>query len=119
MKHRAGPRLSDDLVDRYMRIFAVPRRAPSVDALRELVAAYVTRVPFENVSKIYRWKHHGLTTVPDVQAQARIRRDAHSEEARGLPRGHRRVVPPGRHGIPEKIVIDALGVLGELSDAWS
>jgi arylamine N-acetyltransferase len=53
-------------VDRTLRILGVPRREPSLDALRELVAAYVTRVPFENVSKIHRWKRFGLTTVPEL-----------------------------------------------------
>jgi len=38
----------------------VSRRAPSLDALRELVAAHVTRIPFENISKLYYRKHLGL-----------------------------------------------------------
>jgi N-hydroxyarylamine O-acetyltransferase len=67
LRRDARPRIADDLAERTLRILGVPRRAPSLDALRELVAAWVTRVPFENVSKIHRWKRLGLTTVPEAR----------------------------------------------------
>ena len=39
--------------DRYLRLLGIERRQPSLEALREIVAAQITRVPFENVSKLY------------------------------------------------------------------
>ncbi len=54
-------------VDRYLRLLGVSRRRPSVDALGELASAHVTRVPFENVSKVWRLRRSGLTGIPDVQ----------------------------------------------------
>ena len=44
----------------------VPRREPGPAALDELVAAHVTRVPFENVSKLYRLRRLGLAGLPPL-----------------------------------------------------
>lgn len=62
----SGARLPDALVERFLRVLGVPSRAPGLEALRELTAAYVSRVPFESVSKVYRWKRLGLEAVPDA-----------------------------------------------------
>jgi N-hydroxyarylamine O-acetyltransferase len=61
-----GP-LTDDLTDRYLRALGITRREPSSDALAELVCAHLTRVPFENVSKLYRKKRLGLTGLPSIE----------------------------------------------------
>ena len=61
-----GP-LPEQLIERYLRALEVTRRAPSADALAELVAAQVMRVPFENVSKLYRKKRLGLTGLPSIE----------------------------------------------------
>ncbi len=50
MSERPAPA---DLFDRYLNVLGVHARAPSLDALSELVAAHLTRIPFENVSKLY------------------------------------------------------------------
>ena len=52
--------MEPDLLQRYLGILGVSRRAPSLDALRELVAAHVTRIPFENISKLHYRRHLGL-----------------------------------------------------------
>jgi hypothetical protein len=44
--------LSPALVDAYLRLLGLEARAPSMDALRELVSAHLTRAPFENISKL-------------------------------------------------------------------
>ena len=49
---------------RGLRLLGVPRRQPNVEALRELVEAHVTRVPFENVSKLHYMRTLGLRTLP-------------------------------------------------------
>jgi len=48
------------LLRQYLGLLGVSRRAPSFDALRELVAAHVTRIPFENISKLHYRRHLGL-----------------------------------------------------------
>jgi arylamine N-acetyltransferase len=45
--------LTDALAERYLRLLGVAARPPGPEALAEIVAAHVTRVPFENVSKLY------------------------------------------------------------------
>ena len=63
----SNPTLAPELVRRYLAALGVPQREPSIDALRELVAAHLTRVPFENISKLHNRKHHGLTTLPPIE----------------------------------------------------
>jgi N-hydroxyarylamine O-acetyltransferase len=58
--------LADDLIERYLRALEVTRREPSAEALAELVAAHVMRVPFENISKLHRKKRLGLTGLPSI-----------------------------------------------------
>ena len=60
-------RLDDDLLARYLGILGVPGRPPGLNALAELVAAHLMRVPFENISKIYYRKRLGLKTIPDLK----------------------------------------------------
>jgi len=45
--------LTDALAERYLRLLGVAARPPGPEALAEIVAAHVTCVPFENVSKLY------------------------------------------------------------------
>jgi arylamine N-acetyltransferase len=54
------------LVDRYLQLLRVTRKNPGLEALSELVFAHLTRVPFENISKLYRWKRLGQTTLPTL-----------------------------------------------------
>ncbi len=59
--------LSPELVRRYLSALGVSLQKPSLEALRELVAAHLTRVPFENISKLYNRKHHGLTSLTPIE----------------------------------------------------
>lgn len=52
--------MEPDLLQRYLGVLGVSRRAPSLDALRELVAAHLTRIPFENISKLHYRRNLGL-----------------------------------------------------------
>jgi N-hydroxyarylamine O-acetyltransferase len=42
-----------DQFARYLRLLRVAPQAPSLAALRELTTAHLTRIPFENISKLY------------------------------------------------------------------
>jgi N-hydroxyarylamine O-acetyltransferase len=58
--------LPAELVARYLAVLGLTLREPGRAALDELVAAHVSRVPFENLSKLYRMKRFGLTGLPPL-----------------------------------------------------
>jgi len=61
------PALSKPRVDAYLRVLGVAKAAPSREALNELVRAQVTRVPFENISKLHRFKHQRFAGIPSIE----------------------------------------------------
>jgi len=61
------PHLSDSQVRAYLEVLGVRRAAPSHGSLCELVRAQVTRVPFENISKLLYRRRLGLREVPDLE----------------------------------------------------
>jgi N-hydroxyarylamine O-acetyltransferase len=62
-----GRLLDERVVERYLGALKVTKRAPALDAFAELVEAQITRVPFENISKLYYRKHLGLMGPPPVE----------------------------------------------------
>jgi len=58
--------LSEDDTARYLRVLGLPRMESSIAALRDLVAAHLTRIPFENISKLHYYKSRGLATLPEI-----------------------------------------------------
>lgn len=62
-----APPAGDAMFDRYLRALGVARREPVRQALEELVAEHLTRVPFENISKLYYRKHRGLRGLPGLE----------------------------------------------------
>ncbi len=59
--------LSGDVVAHYLKILEVERAGANLASLRRLVTAHLTRIPFENISKLYYRKRFGLTSLPDIQ----------------------------------------------------
>ncbi|MFZ0418690.1 MAG: arylamine N-acetyltransferase [Candidatus Sulfotelmatobacter sp.] len=59
--------LPEGVTDHYLAILGVARREPSLEALRELLSAHLTRIPFENISKLYYRKRLGLVNLPAVR----------------------------------------------------
>jgi arylamine N-acetyltransferase len=59
--------LQSNLLRQYLEILGVAKKAPTHNALAELVQAHLTRVAFENISKLYYRKHLGLTNLPTVE----------------------------------------------------
>jgi len=58
---------NDKLFQRYLAALGVSVRELGLDALQELTATHLTRVPFENVSKLYYKKHNGLRGLPSLE----------------------------------------------------
>ncbi len=56
-----------DLFDRYLALLGITSRPPSLEALRELTLAHLTRVPFENVSKLYARREPELCGLPGLE----------------------------------------------------
>ena len=56
---------NETLFDRYLNILGVSRKEPSITALYEIVTAHLTKVPFENISKLL-YKKQGLKNIPDL-----------------------------------------------------
>jgi len=59
--------LPEDVLAHYLAILNIPPVAPSLEALRRLVTAHVTRIPFENISKLYYRKRLALMNLPDIR----------------------------------------------------
>lgn len=58
---------NDKLFQRYLAVLGVSEREPGLNGLNELTAAHLTRVPFENISKLYYRKHKGLRGLPGLE----------------------------------------------------
>lgn len=54
------------IFEKFLQLLGIDRREPGCGALAELVSAYVMRIPFENVSKLYYLKRDGLRGPPDL-----------------------------------------------------
>ncbi len=52
---------------RHLDVLRVGRRPPGLEALTELTAAHLTRVPFENVSKLLRFRRSGFRGIPELE----------------------------------------------------
>jgi len=63
---RTPATLPEEVTTHYLAILGVARREPGLEALRELLAAHLTRVPFENISKLYYRKRLGLVNLPEI-----------------------------------------------------
>jgi N-hydroxyarylamine O-acetyltransferase len=57
---------SEDLFERYLGALGIAQQEPSLEALSELMAAHLARIPFENVSKLYYRHELSRRTVPDL-----------------------------------------------------
>jgi len=53
--------------ERYLSILGIEAATPSVDHLRRLVHAQLTRVPFENISKLFLKKTQGASYIPSLE----------------------------------------------------
>lgn len=56
-----------DLLNRYQRLLDIEPGAPSLEDLRRLVRSQIQRVPFENVSKLWRFQRKGLCSMVSLE----------------------------------------------------
>ncbi|UCG61689.1 MAG: arylamine N-acetyltransferase [Candidatus Zixiibacteriota bacterium] len=54
-------------LNRLMRLLGLEHPTPTLGTLEQLVMAFVTRVPFENISKLYYLRRDGLRFIPDLE----------------------------------------------------
>ncbi len=52
--------------DRYLKLLGVQATKPSLNSLRAIVRAQTTKIPFENISKLYYWKTINLNASMDL-----------------------------------------------------
>jgi len=55
-----------DIFDRYMAVLGLVVEPPGENALSALVRAHLTRVPFENISKLFLHRKTGATAIPPL-----------------------------------------------------
>jgi len=67
MSDLSGTSLNEQLFHRYLEVLGVSVNAPDLDVLHQLTAAHLSRIPFENISKLYYRKHRGLLSLPGLQ----------------------------------------------------
>jgi len=58
--------LNGDLKRQYLAILGVEEAEPTFELLRRIVAAQLIRAPFENISKLYRYRSRGAATIPSL-----------------------------------------------------
>lgn len=49
----------------FLQILKIPKRDPNLSVLTQIIKAYLTTIPFENISKLYYMKKYGLMNIPD------------------------------------------------------
>jgi arylamine N-acetyltransferase len=59
--------LKSALVDRYLEVLGVEPGPPSLSLLSDLVSAQLVAAPFENISKLHRYRNSGQTTIPSPE----------------------------------------------------
>jgi N-hydroxyarylamine O-acetyltransferase len=65
--HSCQEPLPGKVVARYLDILQVAAAVPSFVSLAKLVRAHLTRIPFENVSKLYYLRRYGLVSLPQIE----------------------------------------------------
>jgi N-hydroxyarylamine O-acetyltransferase len=58
--------LAPEECSRFLHVLGLEARPPGIEALKELTTAHLVRVPFENVSKLYRFRCAGVRGLPTL-----------------------------------------------------
>ncbi len=68
----SAPNREADWLERYLALLGARREPPTLDFLRRLTRAHVSRVPFENISSILRRAAAGSAPVPPLQYDSEL-----------------------------------------------
>jgi arylamine N-acetyltransferase len=60
-------KIKNSLIDTYLRILGLMKSDPNLDYLTQIIRSHLCKIPFENISKLYRLKKYSLMTVPDFE----------------------------------------------------
>lgn len=63
---RGQTRLNSELKRRYLAILGAEEAEPTFELLRRIVGEQLIRAPFENISKLDRYRSRGITTIPSL-----------------------------------------------------
>ncbi len=55
------------LFAQYLKILKLKRKDPSIEFLTELLTSHITKIPFENISKLYYYKTRNLNKLIDFE----------------------------------------------------
>lgn len=56
MIHKLISNYDEMLLVRYLKLLGLQKKKPCMEALKEIIAAHITKVPFENISKLLSQK---------------------------------------------------------------
>jgi len=59
--------LTPEQVALYLHLLGVERQEPTLEFLRRVVSSHLQRIPFENISKLWRKKRYGLVGIPTIE----------------------------------------------------
>lgn len=59
--------MKPELLKKYLNLLGITPKSPTMDELQEVTRAFFARVPFENISKLYYLKKHGLRNTPEIE----------------------------------------------------
>ena len=57
----SAPEYDERLFIKYLNLLGIRRQKPGFEALKEIVSAQASTIPFENISKLFFKKHLNLT----------------------------------------------------------
>lgn len=58
--------MNEQLRGRYLHVLGLEESSPTLEFLKRIVTAHLMRAPFENISKLYRFRLNGRTSIPDL-----------------------------------------------------
>jgi len=63
----AKPKFEDKLFVKYLNLLGINKQKPGLEALKEIIKAQLSKLPFENISKLYYKKRLNLTHLIDFE----------------------------------------------------
>ncbi len=58
--------MNEDQFNRYVKLLGITKTKPSIKSLTKIIRAHLSKVPFENISKLYRFKSNNKINIPNI-----------------------------------------------------